>query len=102
MPSRHIASSIEGVVQLIAASYLRNGYYWYITGQIPVTKSPTSVDTKLVSKYQIDVADWERNRRKKAGLANAQYLRCERWFVLLVTEGHHQLKQPTEAEREID
>ena len=102
MPPRHIASSIEGVVQLIAASYLRHGYYWYITGQIPANKSPTSVDTKLVNKYQIDVSDWERNRRKKAGLANAQYLRCERWFVLLVTEGHHPLKQPTDQGGEGD
>lgn len=96
MKHRYIAASVEGVVQLIAASYLRHGYYWYVTGQIPPHKSATIVDEKLIEKYQINVSDWERSRRKKAGIANAQYVRFDRWFILMVTEGHHPLKQTTD------
>lgn len=95
MPYRCEANSPESVVQLIAASYLRHGYYWYVTGTIPERKDPHEIDRKLIHKYRIDVSTWERSHRKKRGLANAQYLRLERWFVLLVTEGHHALKAPT-------
>lgn len=95
MKTRHLAASIEGVVQLIAASFLRHGYFWYITGVIPEQKQTPMVDAKLIAKYQITNSEWERTRRRKAGLANVRYIRCERWFILLVTEGHHQIKQPT-------
>lgn len=94
MAYRCEAASVESVVQLIAASYLRHGYYWYVTGSIPAGKDPHDVDRKLIAKYGIGVSDWERASRKKRGLANAQYLRYDRWFILLVTEGHHPLKAP--------
>lgn len=95
MTYRFEAATPESVVQLIAASYLRHGYYWYVTGTIPDGKDPSSIDQKLIAKYGIDVSEWERTRRKKRGLANAQYIRFERWFILMVTEGHHPLKAPT-------
>ena len=94
MKYRCEASSVEGVVQLIAASYLRHGYYWYVTGRIPRGKDPTAIDRKLINKYSLDISDWERSQRKKRGIANAHYLRFRDWFILLVTEGHHKLKQP--------
>lgn len=75
-------------------AYLRHGYYWYVTGTIPERKDPHEVDQKLIEKYGIDVTAWERSHRKKRGLANAQYLRLDRWFILLATEGHHTLKAP--------
>ena len=88
------AQSPEAVVQLIAASYLRHGFYWYVTGSIPAGKDPGGIDRKLIAKYGIDVSEWERRHRKQRGIANAHYLRFERWFILLVSEGHHALKQP--------
>jgi len=88
------ATSIEAAVQLIAASYLRHGYYWYVTGCIPAGKSAANVDQKLVAKYGLDISEWQRTRRRKQGLANAHYLRHDRWFILLLTEGHHQLRSP--------
>lgn len=94
MAYRCEAASPESVVQLIAASYLRHGYFWYVTGHIPSGKNPRDVDRKLIDKYGIDVSEWERSRRKKQGLANAQYLRYGDWFILMVTEGHHHLKAP--------
>lgn len=87
--------SIEAAVQLIAASYLRHGYYWYVTGSIPVGKSPEKVDQKLIAKYGIDLTEWQRTRRRKQGLANAHYLRHDRWFILLLTGGHHAVRQPS-------
>lgn len=95
MSYRCLAQTPQSVVQLIAASYLRHGYYWYVTGTIPEGKDPGAIDQKLIEKYGIDVSEWERTRRKKSGLANVQYLRFDRWFILMVTEGHHPLKAPT-------
>ncbi|MCC7338409.1 MAG: hypothetical protein IT422_25230 [Pirellulaceae bacterium] len=95
MKYRYEAASAESVVQLIAASYLRHGYYWYVTGTIPTSKDPSHIDRKLIEKYGIDVSEWERTRRKKNGLANAQYIRFGHWFIIMVTEGHHPLKAPT-------
>ncbi len=89
------AASTEGVVQLIAASYLRHGYYWYVTGSIPHAKDAETVDRKLVTKYGLDISQWARSSRRKRGLANAQYLRYGRWFILMLTEGHHALRLPT-------
>ena len=91
------ASSPEAVVQLIAASYLRHGYYWYVTGRIPDDKPPERVDDKLITKYGIDLTEWQRSKRRKSGLANAHYLRHGRWFILMLTEGHHALRSPARS-----
>ncbi len=95
MKYRCEATSIEAAVQLIAASYLRHGYYWYVTGSIPKEKPPNKVDRKLIAKYGLELTEWQRTSRRKQGLANAQYLRHDRWFILLLTEGHHALRQPS-------
>lgn len=94
MKYRCQADSVEGVVQLIAASYLRHGYYWYVTGSIPHAKDAETIDRKLVAKYGLDISQWARSNRRKRGLANAQYLRYDRWFILMLTEGHHALRLP--------
>ena len=94
MSYRYIAQSPEAVVQLIAASYLRHGFYWYVTGSIPPNKDPEKTDRKLIAKYSIDISEWERRTRKQRGIANAHYLRYQRWFILMVSSGHHPLKQP--------
>ncbi len=83
------AMSVEGFVQQLAVSYLAHGYWFYVVGQIPEGKDPRKVDEKLVARYQIDVSKWARARRKRAGLANLQYLRFGRFFVLLATHGTH-------------
>lgn len=93
MAYRCEAQSPEAVVQLIAASYLRHGFYWYVTGSIPAGKDPLKVDQKLIAKYGIDVSEWDRRHRKQRGIANAHYLRYQSWFILMVSDGHHPLKQ---------
>src|SRR5437870_4167820 len=83
------ATSVEGFVQQLAVSYLGNGYWFYVVGEVPPGKDPRRVDEKLVARYQVDLSKWARARRKRAGLANLQYLRHGRLFVLLATHGMH-------------
>ncbi len=89
MRYRAEATSITGFVQQIACCYLRHGYWFYVTGRIPHDKDPRTIDAKLIAKYGIDVSESTRSRRKRAGVANLQYLRHDRFFVVLATKGEH-------------
>ena len=89
MPYRAVATSVEGFVQQIACCYLRHGYWFYVAGQIPAGKDPCAVDEKLIAKYGIAVSESTRARRKQSGRANLQYVRHERFFVILATKGNH-------------
>lgn len=89
MQYRAEATSVEGFVQQIACSYLRHGYWWYVAGWIPEHKDPAAVDAKLIEKYNIAVSESTRSRRKKLQHANLQYIRHERFFVILATKGRH-------------
>jgi hypothetical protein len=99
MQYRCIASSPEGLVQQVAVCYMRHGYWWYVTGRIPKGKDPAAVDAKLIEKYGIALTDRQRAYRKKRGLANMQYIRYRDWFLLLATEGHHQIGRASCRER---
>ena len=93
MPYRCVATSPEGLVQQVAVSYLRHGYWWYVSGRIPGPKPPELIDQKLLDKYGIGLTERQRAYRKSRGLANLQYIRYRGWFLLLATEGHHPFKQ---------
>jgi len=97
MEYRCVTTSVEGFVQQLAVAYITHGYWFYVTGEIPEGKDPTAVDAKLIERYGIAISKWARCRRKKQGLANMQYLRHERFFVLLATKGRHEF---FERERE--
>ncbi|GMU83788.1 MAG: hypothetical protein AMXMBFR47_36580 [Planctomycetota bacterium] len=90
MEYRCLATSVEGFVQQLAVAYITHGYWFYVTGTIPEGKDPAAVDTKLIDRYGIAISKWARCRRKKQGLANMQYLRHDRFFVLLATKGRHE------------
>ena len=70
MQYRAETTSLVGFVQQIACCYLRHGYWWYVTGYIPDRKDPELVDRKLITKYEIDVSESTRSRRKRLGRAN--------------------------------
>lgn len=55
------------------------GYWFFVTGQIPVDKDPAAVDRKLIERYRGDISRWSRLRRKRAGIASVQYLRHGRF-----------------------
>jgi len=83
------AASVEGFIQQLAVSYVAKGYWFYVTGQIPAHKTPQRVDQKLIERYGLEVSKYARARRKRAGLANVQYLRLGPVYVLLATPGEH-------------
>lgn len=83
------AATINGFVQQLAVCYLGRGYFFYVAGAIPAGVAPESVDEKLVKKYDIDISKWARYRRRQAGISGIQYIRFDRFFLLLSTEGAH-------------
>ena len=97
MEYRCEATSVAGFVQQLAVAYVGHGYLFYVTGEIPEKKDPRAIDEKLVAKYGLAIGKTARARRKAAGLANVQYLRYGRAFVLLSTAGRHRF---FEEERE--
>jgi len=82
-------ATIEGFIQQLAVSYVAKGYWFYVTGLIPPGKDPWRVDRKLIERYGLDLSKYARARRKRAGLANVQYLRLGHVYVLLATKGEH-------------
>lgn len=83
------ATTVEGFIQQLAVSYVKNGYFFYVSGTIPESKDPHETDRKILAQYGIEVSKFTRARRKKAGFASVQYLRHERFFVILATHGKH-------------
>ena len=90
---RCIAASPEGLVQQVAVSYLRHGYWFYVSGRLKPGKDPVELDRKLIAKYGIDISERAKADRKRRGLANMQYIRYKTWYLLLCTEGNHHFKQ---------
>lgn len=91
-----IVTSREGLVQVLASNLLPHGYRWYVTGQIPADKDPDKVDRKLIAKYDLGISKWERARRRRTGWAGLRYLRLERFFILIATNGSHPFKRDEE------
>ena len=89
-------TSVEGFIQQLAVAYVANGYWFYVAGSIPEGKDPRRTDAKLIEKYNVDISKWTRGRLKRRGMATVQYLRFNRFFVLLATEGEHRfsLEEP--------
>ena len=97
MQYRCEATSLAGFIQQLAVAYLPHGYWFCVTGEVPPGKDPAAVDRKLMERYGIARSRWARARRKRAGGANLQYLRHERFFVLLATHGHHRFFEDERA-----
>lgn len=86
---RYEATSVEGFVQQLAVSYLKNRYWFYVQGEVPHGKDPHAVDDKLLARYQVAQSKWAKARAVKRGEAKVQYLRYRGTFVLLATHGEH-------------
>lgn len=93
MPYACEATTLAGFIQQLAVSYVANGYFFYVLGTIPDGKDPARTDAKLIARYGIDCSKFVRARRKRAGLANVQYIRFRNRFVLLATHGDHRFFQ---------
>lgn len=89
MTYRCEATSVAGFVQQLAVGYIAHGYYFYVSGWIPDHKAPAETDEKIIAQYDLDLSRWTRCRRRKDGTASVQYLRFDRFFVILATHGEH-------------
>ncbi len=86
---RYEAATVEGFVQQLAVSYLKNCYWHYVQGEVPDGKDVRSVDQKLLLKYDIARSKWAKYRDKGRGAAKLQYLRYRTTFLLLKTPLPH-------------
>jgi len=86
---RFEATSLEGFVQQVAVSYLRNGYWFYCAGAIPWSKDPREIDRKLVEQYEAGISKHARYRRRVARLATVVYIRHGHFFLLMASKGEH-------------
>ncbi len=95
---KYETTSVTGFVQRIATCLLRHGYVHYVQGEVPEGKDPRAIDKKLLAKYDVVQNEWQRARRKGRGLANLQYVRCGRTWVLMATEGYHPMKSDEQSQ----
>lgn len=86
---RYIATTPGGFIQQLAVGYIARGYHFYSYSVVPSDKDPSAVDAKLIARYGCDASKWTRMRNKRNGVANVQYLRFDRFFVLVATSGVH-------------
>ena len=82
-------SNQHSLVQYLAASVICRGYWFYVSGHLAEGKPFADLDAKLVAKYETNLPESTRYRRKKAGRANVRYLRFGRRFFLFATKGEH-------------
>src|SRR5262245_65761456 len=97
------APSLEAFIHRVAVDFVKNHYRYYAMGYVREGKDPGEVDARIVSKYRIDIDKWECHRRRRAGLANVQYVRHGRTFVILATEpyGSHDFFRNEAAIRDV-
>jgi hypothetical protein len=86
---RYVVHSLGQLLFKISVIYLRSGYVYYTTGQIPDHKSPEAVDQKLVTKYQVTSCRMTRLRQRRKKISSVVYLRLNHRFIILATEGGH-------------
>jgi len=84
-------------VRYVAANLLTHGYRWYVTGQIPEHKDPALTDDAILDRYGLRITKWERARKKRAGWASVRYLRVDRYFLLIATDGPHPFRTAEQA-----
>jgi hypothetical protein len=81
--------SVSGFIQRVAVDCVARGYLLYVTGRIPEKKDPRVIDKRIVEKFGL-VDKSARHRRKLLGLANVQYIRYRRFFIVIATTyGYH-------------
>lgn len=86
----YLATSRRGFVQQVACGWVRNGYCFYVQGVVPDGKNLEELDAKFLARYPIRMKASRRHSRKRRGVANVAYLRHERHWILLSTDGRHE------------
>src|SRR5262245_8771582 len=87
-----VTTTITGFIQQLAVGHCAKGYRYYVCGTIPAHKDPTSIDAKLIERYNLDLTYATRSRRKQRGEAGVQYLRYNDVYILIATDGAHRFR----------
>lgn len=92
------ATSVTGFIQQLACVYVRSGYVRAACGILPEGKDAAAFDRKQIERYALDTTTPRmRWQRRRAGLARIQYLRHDRAFVILATDGEHDVFEREEG-----
>jgi hypothetical protein len=89
--THHEARTLGDFLRRIAIDYVRYGYHRYVLREIPLGKDLAAIDGKLIETYGVTSCRMKRLRLRQKGQAVVQYLRFSRSFVLLATEGQHEV-----------
>ena len=87
------AVSIDGLVQQVAVSYLRYGYFHYVANVAKAQTDTDWLDSQILTKYNIRKCWRFRAEQKARGFANLQYIRHGQFYVIMATEGQHRFKE---------
>jgi hypothetical protein len=85
----HEAKNLANFIRRLAVNYISRGYYYCVKGEIREHKDPAKTDQKIINHYDIARSKWAKARLRKRGQASVQYVRYERQFVILATQGEH-------------
>ena len=88
MDTNYMCVSWQALLQMIV-HLVGRGYYFYCLTHLPEHKRArwSSIDRKLIARYQTDKSKFQRARCKSKKIANFFYLRCENISILLHTTG---------------
>lgn len=93
MEYKYEVTSLTGYLQRVATHLLTKGYYFFVQGIVPEGKDPAVLDAKFLTKYDVVRTEGARRWRKQQGLGNVQYVRFERYWILLATHGDHPIRE---------
>ena len=93
MEYKYEVTSLVGYLQRVATHLLPKGYYFFVQGTLPEGKNPSTLDAKLLAKYDVAKSEGARRWRKSQGLGNVQYVRFQRSWILLCTHGDHAIRE---------
>lgn len=89
----YIATSRIGFVQQVVQNYVRYGYVYHKSFEIPEGKDPRVIDERILNKYDIRKTDAQRYYNKNVlKQGNIQYIRFGNSALLLGTKGPHKWK----------
>jgi hypothetical protein len=84
-----IAKTIFDFFKRLTRDYFSNEYYYYFVVKIPPHTTQSKVSEKLTNFYQVSSHSQTRQRRKKKGKANCNFVIFKDVCVIVATEGEH-------------
>ncbi len=85
-----IAKSVFDFLRRLIRDYFLNGYYYYFLVKIPPHSTQEQVSDKLINFYKVSSHSETRQRRKRRGKANCNYVIFNDICVIVATEGEHE------------